>query len=155
MKSTSVWLMAVLAVASFLVAGCEQVYATTGEAAIRRDGDTLLIGTCGQLDIEAITVSGRYGEIDFLSRTERFVTLYGHAEFDDGNIYRVGQSVDGMDVLDTMPVDFQGLSKIHVAVSSRVPPHNPLFQVWDVHSSGIPETGWLSPDGTVTNQPCG
>lgn len=136
-----------------LLVGCEQVLAEVGSASIRRDGNDLLIATCDSLTIEQFSISARSRSEPF-AKTVRMVTLRGYIQLPAGHIYRVGENIAGMKVIDSNPIDVSDLGVVSVEVSSPSVPNLPLFRVWDLEGDYIPDSMWLMPDGTTTPEPC-
>lgn len=142
-----------VALASVLLVGCEQVLEHTGNVSIRRDGSDLLIATCDPLTLEEFVVSARSRSNPF-AKSVRLVTLFGSGYFESGHIYRVGDEVAGMKFVDSNAVDLDDLRDIAVEAGSPSPPYNPLFREWDLEKVSIPDNAWLMPNGSTASEPC-
>ncbi|MCC7128685.1 MAG: hypothetical protein IT192_07710 [Microbacteriaceae bacterium] len=142
-----------LAGISLLLAGCEQTLARTGDVSISRDGDKLLVAACSPLSIEQFAVSARLISQPF-SGPVRVITLDGEATFDAGQIYTVGDSLQGMKISESNPVDLDDIRDLSVEAASPEPPYNAVFRVWDLDETPLPKVGWLLPDGDISATPC-
>jgi hypothetical protein len=146
-------LITFVALASLLLVGCEQVLEETGSAGIRRDGTDLLIATCDPLSVEQFAVSAR-SRSQALAKPVRVVTLEGSAHLEAGHIYRVGDEIAGLKIVDLNSVDLGDLKDISIEIASPSPPYNALFWVWNLERDSIPEGAWLMSNGSTGPDPC-
>lgn len=150
-------LRAILAISlagiSLLLVGCEQTLARTGSVSISRNDDSLLIATCAPLNIEQLAISARLKSQTF-SGPVRVITLDGGATLNAGQIYTVGDSLQGMKISESNPVEIDDIRDLSIEAGSPEPPYNAIFRVWDLEETPLPKVGWLLPNGEISAKPC-
>lgn len=142
-----------LAGISLLLVGCEPTLARTGEVSLSRNDDSVLIATCSPLSIEQLAVSARLRSQPF-SGPVRVITLDGDATLNAGQIYTVGDSLQGMKISESNQVELDDIRDLSVEAASPTPPHNAVFRVWDLDKTPLPKVGWLLPNGEISTTPC-
>ncbi len=143
--------IATAGVALLVMSGCEsQMF--EGPLSLKSTGSGLEVGVC--VAVEVAKVDGALRRPGFLYRPWETIwdeTTDEHHEVAAGEVIGPGildgSSADDVEVASIAPGD-----ELDITLTS--PDGTVVSAVFTVPESGVPETGWLAPDGSITRGVC-
>jgi len=138
-----------IAVISGLTA-CDQNM-SQGPVAIKRDGSELYVAVCENIEAKSVLVETWARGNG--TPTTTVLDATGVADLQNGSVFPVSESVEGLTALDRNPPAIRAGDNFAIPILSNGSQGDDINATFTVGDSGLSESLWLQPDGRETAEP--
>lgn len=149
-RSLSCFLLSVSVVT--ILAGCD-IGVAWEPLSVSRDGSKLLVAVCA--DTTVVGINGFIYKAGHGNDAQQFWAATGSVDVQWGQTISPDLTLSGMNPQrESSPALAPGTVVELVLNLGPDDPHGSATGTFTVPDSGLPEQGWLHPDGAVTDEPC-
>jgi hypothetical protein len=141
---------AIAMVACTLLTSCDPQNNLQGPVAITREGDTLRLAVCRDINAKQILISERDS-----NRWTQIWEADGRIELRSGSELDHNRELSGMEVSTYQPARLSIGSQISIAIVSENVEESPnIVGSFKLGDSGLSDSMWQHPNGSLTDLPC-
>ena len=154
-RHRTVFALIVVVIITVSLGACEQVVESTGNAAIRRSGDDLLIALCDPLHVETIAIGTAKRTLIGDGFVETNLLATGDTDFPAGYEFSTDSDLKELTVQKRLAPRLDEANEVSVIVSQGASVGASVTAFFTLVPGSLPSDAWLQLDGSQTEQPCG